>query len=870
MKSILTFIFTLACFFSYSQYQIIWSDEFNGSNLDSNKWNYDIGQGVWGWGNNELQYYTNDSSNIRVDTGYLHITAKQENMGTANYTSARIKTQNKFDFQYGKTEARIKLPMGQGLWPAFWMLGSNITTVGWPQCGEIDIMEHVNNSSMIHGTHHFDNNGHVYNGNSISTTPSDFHIYAVEWNADSIKWFLDGQLFFQTDITSPAKTEFHNPYFLILNLAVGGVWPGSPNASTAFPSTMLIDYVRVYQDTSFNNDLEITVDVCSANPSSVRMVGPLWNNWDPVSGPNGVDNGDGSWTFTLSPAPTTSLEYLISVDGNYESLIGDMQDGGSCAPVTDFWSYANRLWNPGDGLDISINYDRCVPCSYPDVSITVEFCDTTGLGIAKLVGPIYGWNYSFAKEGTNNGDGTWTFNFTPAPVDTLEYLIFRDGIAENLIADMQNGGNCAPATDFSTYANRRWTLQDVDSVSSTFDSCNTCNGNSISLGILNISAQDAICNGENTGSVSVNAYGGTPPYVYQWNTVGSDSTQSVSGLATGVYTVSISDISGFIVIDSIIVNEPAAFTISIITDDTSSCGNCNGSASAFPVNGNSPFQFLWNDSNAQNNQTALGLCPGNYSVSIQDTDGCQATESISILNGGIVSSSINSSSGNYTICDSLALVLTASGNYAGYLWSNGETSTGISVFNSNTYSVTVTDSLGCSLIQSVIVDAFNSPSGTNFQYTATGLNLNFITNPGYSYLWNFGDGDTSILQNPQHLYDSAGTYTVILYTSNPCGNDSSSLQVTVSLVTCQNLIFPKENITIFPNPFKNYSTVSFYNPEHQKHQFNLMNSQGKIIRQYINITEESFRIKKNNLSTGIYFYTLSGPLLRISGKLLVE
>jgi len=231
------------------QLGLIWSDEFEASNLDPTKWDYDIGQGSWGWGNNELQYYTNSLSNVMLDNGYLKITAKNEQLGSANYTSARIKSKGLFDFTYGRVEARVQVPIGQGLWPAFWMLGANIDDVNWPQCGEIDVLEHINTEAFIHGTHHYNNNGHQYSGGSAACNAGEFNVYSIEWTPSSIQWLLNGTMYYEADISSNAvsKEEFHEPFFFLINLAVGGNWPGSPNSFTQFPAVMLVDYVRVYQ-----------------------------------------------------------------------------------------------------------------------------------------------------------------------------------------------------------------------------------------------------------------------------------------------------------------------------------------------------------------------------------------------------------------------------------------------------------------------------------------------------------------------------------------------------------------------------------------------------------------------------------------------
>lgn len=234
---------------------LIWADEFNYTGLpDPLKWNMETGGN--GWGNNELQYYTNSENNAMVENGVLTITARKESFMGSDYTSARITTQNKFDFEYGRIEARMKLPYGQGIWPAFWMLGANFSSVGWPACGEIDIMEMVggtNQDNTVHSTLHWDNNGsHADYGNSYTLSSGifadEYHVFAIEWNNTKITAFVDDSQYFVIDITPAELSEFHENFFIIMNVAVGGTWPGPPDASTVFPQTMEVDYVRVYQN----------------------------------------------------------------------------------------------------------------------------------------------------------------------------------------------------------------------------------------------------------------------------------------------------------------------------------------------------------------------------------------------------------------------------------------------------------------------------------------------------------------------------------------------------------------------------------------------------------------------------------------------
>lgn len=237
-----------------TEWSLIWSDEFSGTQLNANNWTAEIGGG--GWGNNELQYYTANESNVTLNDGKLHITARQENIGNYNYTSSRLITKDLMEFQYGKIEARMKLPLGAGLWPAFWMLGANISEVSWPQCGEMDIMEHINSDPGIHGTLHWNDDGHDYQGATYSVNIDEFHIYGLIWNEAGASFYVDGIIYYQFQFAAENNTIpiMNMPYFLLLNLAVGGNWPGNPNDPSVFPATMEVDYVRLYQQMISNLD----------------------------------------------------------------------------------------------------------------------------------------------------------------------------------------------------------------------------------------------------------------------------------------------------------------------------------------------------------------------------------------------------------------------------------------------------------------------------------------------------------------------------------------------------------------------------------------------------------------------------------------
>lgn len=226
-------------------YQLVWSDEFNGTSVNTGNWNLDNGNpGV----NNEKEYY--QAANATVTGGNLVITARQQSMGGQPYTSSKLNSYGKFSITYGRIEARIKLPMVQGTWPAFWMLGNSINQgTPWPDCGEIDIMEHVNTTNTILGTMHWNGgSGHVQYGSSTTTTPGDYHVYAVEWDTQGIRWYVDNTLYVNGNIANNINNTgaFHNPFYIILNLAIGGDLPGNTIDNASLPTTMMVDYVRVY------------------------------------------------------------------------------------------------------------------------------------------------------------------------------------------------------------------------------------------------------------------------------------------------------------------------------------------------------------------------------------------------------------------------------------------------------------------------------------------------------------------------------------------------------------------------------------------------------------------------------------------------
>ena len=403
MRKILTLTLLIFATNTYSQeWNLVWSDEFELNVIDDNKWVFQNGTGsqfgLWGWGNGESQYYLEE--NASVNNGILSIEAKEEPQGitdswnaTKYYSSSKIVTKDKYEFRYGKVEARMKTVEGQGFWPAFWMLPSEGC---WPESGEIDIMEQWANdgpTNVTTGAAHlgFCGSGSTYNSFDHAIDESfadDFHTYSVVWQEDYVGWYIDDQLYYfitPNSYGSNLNWPFNDGnWYILINLAVTET---GPNANTVFPSQLEVDYVRVYesnstfgctdpyasnynsaatisQNESCSYDITFNVNMnCSdENPNTVYVSGDF-NNWCGNCLPLSDDNNDNIWTGTYA-FPQSTIEYKYSYDNwtGSENLIDDMQNGGSCAPVTDYNDYANRQLAINSEETITDNYGSCANC----------------------------------------------------------------------------------------------------------------------------------------------------------------------------------------------------------------------------------------------------------------------------------------------------------------------------------------------------------------------------------------------------------------------------------------------------------------------------------------------------------------------------
>jgi beta-glucanase (GH16 family) len=351
---------------------LTWSDEFNkpaGTGVDTAKWNFDIGGS--GWGNNERQYYTNSTSNAVHDGNNLVITARKDNPGNyqchygrCEYTSARLLTNGKFTQRYGRFESRMKLPRGQGIWPAFWMLGDNLGSAGWPQAGEIDIMENIGREpNTVYGTIHgpgYSGAGGITGSRNIGRPlGDDFHTFTVDWSPNLIVWYIDGSEYHRVTNGSIGGNQwvFDHNFFMILNLAVGGNWPGFPDASTSFPQSLVVDYVRVYAYTAGgttpppaggvrlkSNLSGRCIDIPFANPAD----GTLLDMWD-----CSATGAHHRWTF---PADGT----VRSMGKCMDPAGAGTANGTPIQIVTCNGNPAQRFTFTAAGDLVNVSANRCV------------------------------------------------------------------------------------------------------------------------------------------------------------------------------------------------------------------------------------------------------------------------------------------------------------------------------------------------------------------------------------------------------------------------------------------------------------------------------------------------------------------------------
>lgn len=502
----LAIVVLLSCLFiaipasaANGDWQLAWSDEFNGSagtGVDTNKWVYETGGG--GWGNGELENYTNRTDNVYMEQDpnnannrFLVIKAIQEAYGGNQYTSGRIKTQGKFSFQYGKVEMRAKLPYGQGIWPAFWMLGDDIGSVGWPNCGEVDIMEFVGSTpTKTYGTIH----GPAYDGagglgawhDYPAGFTNDFHTYSIEWEPNVFRWYFDGQLFQTRTVEDLAGRQwvFAHNFFLLLNCAVGGAWPGSPDASTVFPQKYTVDYVRVYQREGgvyptptpryianirsvSNNQYACADNYNSMLLSANRAAASTWEMFEQKDLGNGnvafiammnykyVSAGAGgnsqlvAGTETIGPSETFQL--VNNSDGTKSLLCAANGKYVSVNAAQAMFASATSI---GAAEKFTFTYTGNPPNNVETPSITPGGGNYTSAQSVAISCATSGATIKYTTDGStpNANSATYTAPITISSNTTLKAYAFKSGMTDSTVATaVYTFGSNLPATTWYLY-----------------------------------------------------------------------------------------------------------------------------------------------------------------------------------------------------------------------------------------------------------------------------------------------------------------------------------------------------------------------------------------------------------------------------------
>jgi len=417
------------------EYLLVWEDDFLGNSLDRSIWN--VEENGDGGGNQELQYYRDSTENIEVSNGTLKIKGLRRSYGGKGYTSGRINTRDKAEFRYGKIEARMKLPSFQGAWPAFWMLGGNHSEIGWPRCGEIDIMEAINTQNYTHGALHWYGEGKRDSSRNSESIVSDgfdrtqWHVYGMEWTETEIKMMVDGTVFYKEDITDGYMGEFRKEQFIILNLAIGGQWPGFTVDSSKFPVTMEVDYVRVWQKksqkniikgTGVNEKLPIVIPEKTETRNVIEYEGP-WNIFYNTAVVKGTGNSIDAKGFTanieylgikgrvirasmtdIDCIPGNTYQYKCTFMSDMDKYIsvkvlGEDPEEDVFANYTIFLQ-AGRPYKFSESVTISKEYDGKVDMIVEmggriggeylpaDTSLTIKMYDASFVGIAEVLEEI--------------------------------------------------------------------------------------------------------------------------------------------------------------------------------------------------------------------------------------------------------------------------------------------------------------------------------------------------------------------------------------------------------------------------------------------------------------------------------------------------
>jgi len=820
-------------------WNLIWSDEFNGTSLDPTKWTPELGAS--GWGNNEWQNYTASSNNIQFGDGQLHIVARNDGPPGQQYSSARLITKNNFSFKYGRVSGRLQLPLGQGIWPAFWMLGANIDQVPWPSCGEIDIMEHINNETKIYGTTHWSNGGWTYNTGSIITPVTGFHEYTVEWDSLSVRFFMDGSQYHQHMINSAngSLDEFTKPFFLLLNVAVGGNWPGYPDANTVFPVQMDVDYVRVWQR-------NVAVGSSTAVSNSISVVVSQPQTWY-----RDLD-GDGYGNLANSLAACTQpVGYVVgSADCNDASASVNPGVLESCTTAVD------------DNCNGQVNEGCCTgaPAVPTAISGPNGVCrNSTGnvFTTPAVAGATsYLWTLPTGATGTSTTNSiTLSFGST-----------YTTG---NL--SVRAVGPCGTSATF-TRSVAAYTAVPTSPTTITGPTVNVCAG----------STQTFSCSAVATATS------------YQW-TAPTNAT-IVSG--QGTQTVSIAFASNFGASGSILVRSQNCFGLSsnrslLVYNIPATPGTISGAAnnvcpgtqsySVVAVPGAS--SYLWT---APTNATitagqgtnmvtvtyASAFVSGSLTVRAVSTCGQSAVRSLTVSKNPTTTAVITGQSSNLCGGGQFTYTIAAVNGAVTYNWTapagctiassnlNTATINVPSTFTTGTLSVACVNSCGGSITRTLALTRLPATPASitgpaSVCPSQVGVNFTTPVVSGVTNTWTVPTGATITGgQNTASMTCTWGTAagSVTVRGVNACGQSTTRTKA-LTLLTCMEeqeggaVTLEADRLSVYPNPNQGEFVIESQWPG----EFELLNAVGQVVNRFTLGEELGFSYEVRDLSAGVYF-----------------
>ena len=856
------FLFFPTSIFSQN-WNLIWSDEFNSSALDTSKWIHDIGTGsqygLYGWGNSELQYY--QSQNTTLNNGSVKIIANLEPNGivdswnnTMYYSSSKITTKGTFDFRYGKVEASIKTVDGEGFWPAFWMLP---TGGGWPCDGEIDIMEQWGSdgpSNITTGAAHagtcpggstYQSSSHVISNGSYA---DNFHIYSIEWQPGLITWYVDNIQFLQVTPSSYPNINWpfdSNNWYLMFNLAITS---SGPNSNTIFPSQIEIDWVRIYENigevsgctdllaqnynpnaTNDNGSCEYLVSFevnlnCATNintPSVVYITSPAIN-WDCNTYALNDSNSDGIWNgdFVL---PNGSFEYIYCTDGWTDSessgLITAMQNGESCAPITDYSTYANRVINITSDTSITNVCGSCSSCiggctsstatnynsdaDYDDgscnysanfnVTFQVDMNNVTDpYTIPEVNGTFNNWCGSCWAMSDANNDNIWTFT-TSIPADSYEYKFAADNWT--IQEDLSSAGSCVVSVP--GFTNRVLNVNSDTIISVVcWESCSAC--------------------------IIVDYYGCTDPVACNYDFIANVDDFSCI-LPDGCTDSTADNYDSSALCDDGSCSPCIYGCTDLLACNYDSISTCDNSSCIYPVSSTTSVTacntYTWEGQTVTSSdvlthiyQSALG-CDSVHTLILIIDYTTTAYDTISICNDE-----------SYVVLNS---VYTNTGDYADSIFtSNGC----LSITNTN---LTIGLSLNSSINQ------------VGFVLESTTVSGGFMP---YDYLW------STLATTPYITISSNGLYWLVVTDSLSCPIDTAYYDVTDFNTNVSELGIG--SLSIYPNPSTGIFNITFKSEEIQHLKVRIMNVIGEELvsdnlEQFIGAYTKQINLGDN--AKGIYF-----------------